>query len=92
MVERTRSKRCAPKFCPRMGPTEADNANTTANATGVMRPTTAQPATALSPNGPIARVTKAFPAGVATCVNTAGKPMAKNGLKVARSVAALGRA
>ena len=73
-----------------MGPTEPDKANSAAKATGITRPITAQPATALSPNEEMAPVTKALPTGVAICVSTEGTPMAKNGLKVWLRTLALG--
>ena len=57
-----------------------------------MRPTMAQPATALSPNGAMAAVTNALPTGVATCVSTDGSPIAKNGLAASTNKAALGLA
>ena len=48
-VRRTRSKRSAPKFCPRIGPIEPDSAKIAPKASGTMRPITAKPATAESP-------------------------------------------
>ena len=75
-----------------MGPTAPDKPYSAANATGIMRPTIAQPAMALSPNGAMAAVTNALPTGVASCVNTDGRPIAKNGLAVSLSICLLGRA
>ena len=89
-MERTRPKFFAPKFCPMMGPTDADSAKITPNAIGVRRLTIAQPATASSPNCAIDLVTKAFANGVAIWVNTAGMPMAKNGLNSRRMVSWFG--
>ena len=75
-----------------MGPTAPDKPYSAAKATGMMRPTMAQPATALSPKGAIAAVTNALPTGVATCVRMDGKPIAKNGLAVVTSSARVGHA
>ena len=74
-----------------MGPIAPDSANKTTKATGISRTTTDHPATAPSPKGAIAWVTKALPTGVAIWVRTAGKPMAIKVGRVSRSTATLGR-